>query len=66
MLVVSGDAVPVAASSATASQRRGSTDVASVAGIGGCSPSASRSQAHAMRHGWRIACSPPGRRTGRR
>ena len=66
MLVVSGDAVPVAASSADRLPAAGSMDVASVEGIAGCSPSASRSQAHAMRHGWRIACSPPGRRTGRR
>ena len=66
MLVVSGDAVPVAASSATASQRRGSMEAARVEGTAGRSPSASRSHAHAMRHGWRIACSPPGRRTGRR
>ena len=50
--------------SQTASQRWGSTECRE-ARIGGGSPSASPSQAHAIRHGWRIACSPPGRRTGR-
>ena len=56
MLVVSGAASPVRASSATACQVRGS-----IPGSGaGSAPCASASHAQAIRHGWRTARSPPG------
>ena len=62
MLVVSGAARPVRASSATACQVRGS-----IPGSGAGSASwAATSHAQAIRHGWRTARSPPGSRTGHR
>jgi hypothetical protein len=62
MLVVTGAASPVRASSATACQVRGSTPGSG----GGSPPVASASHAQAIRHGWRTARSPPGIRTGHR
>ena len=54
MLVVTGEANPVRASCATCSHS------------GGTSRPAATSHAHAIRHGSRIAASPPGIRTGHR
>ncbi len=65
-LVVGGDAVPVPAISATASQLRGSTSCARASGIGGGVSPAAASHAHAIRQGSRTAASPPGSRTGKR
>ena len=61
-LVVTGEAVPLPHSAATCAQRSGSTPASGA----GSPPSISVSHAHAIRHGSRIARSPPGRRTGHR
>ena len=65
-LVVAGDAIPRRARLATAAQREASMRPSSVGGKGGSAPSTSTSQAHAIRHGSRIARSPPGSETGQR
>ncbi len=71
MLVVMGDATPLRTSSATCRHATSATSPLIRRGIGGGSaPSAppwraAMSQAHAIRHGWRIACVPPGSLTGK-
>ena len=65
-LVVSGDARPLCASAATCRHASGSTASASAGGRSGGESHAAASHAHAIRHGWRIAASPPGSRTGSR
>ena len=66
MLVVSGANVAEPVSAPTWRQRSASTCSASVRGGRSDEPAAAAIQAHAMRQGSRIACVPPGIRTGHR
>ena len=66
MLVVTGDASPLRASETTWRHASGGTLPARLAGSSGSPPNVTCNHAHAIRHGCRIAASPPGIRTGYR
>ena len=66
MLVVTGETSSLRPITAICSQGPGRTRPASSRGTGCGSPKASVSHAQAMRQGSRIACAPPGIRTGQR